>query len=278
MRGRALLGIGIFAFAAVALADGLPQEVIEQARRFSHVTAAGGQLSGDGDPPRFAISVSSTVVSPTLRTYADAKVSFGELSKPLEPITVGRSADGKTVWIGEDIEYAPDHTTTTLARVHATGLFDDGQLAVAWHLGEIAPPQGKKAAPIELLKLAKQIDPGAEAPAALFAKTIGDPAALAKTVSSRADTVMYGPEAADHFAGGAAIKSQLATWQLKFTIRDGVQAGVADSKTTAFVAAHVDARKPDGSVTPYRLMIIYDKVGADWQLVALHFSRAIDNS
>ncbi len=278
MRVGAVLGIGIFAFAAVAVADDLSADVIDLARRFSHVTAAGGQLRGDSDPPRFAISVSSTVVSPTFRTEADAKVSFGELSKPLEPITVGTSADGKTAWIGEDIEYAPDRTTTTLARVHATGLFDNAELAVAWHLGEIAPPQGKKASPIELRKLAKQIDEGAEAPAALFAKTIGDPVALANTVSSRADTVMYGPEAADRFAGGAAIKSQLVKWQLKLTIRDGVQAGVAESKTTAFVAAHVDARKPDGSVTPYRLMIIYDKVGAEWQLVTLHLSRAIDNS
>ena len=47
------------------------------------------------------------------------------------------------------------------------------------------------------------------------------------------------------------------------------------SKTTAYVAANVDATsqaRPNDKPLPYRIPVIYEQVGAAWQIVALHFS------
>jgi hypothetical protein len=86
---------------------------------------------------------------------------------------------------------------------------------------------------------------------------------------------MYGSELGERFVGGAKIKSQLATWNLGFTVKGGVQAGITQSQTVAFVAAYVDAKSvknPKGAVSPYRVFAIYEKTLLSWRLVSLHFA------
>jgi hypothetical protein len=163
-------------------------------------------------------------------------------------------------------------------RVHASGLVDATGYAIAWHVGQVtraanrAPPpaRGKPLAPA---KLPAGIDAGAEEVAKLFAASLANPATLAKTVSDRKDVVLLGSEADERYVGGAKVRATLLRWNLGFAVRDGIQAGLAPSKTTAWVAANVDAAKPGSKLTtPYRVLAIYDRKGSTWQLVLLHFS------
>src|SRR5262249_60023024 len=106
-----------------------------------------------------------------------------------------------------------------------------------------------------------------------FEATIGDVKAFAKTVSQRNDVVLYGSELAERTVGGNEVRAQLAKWKLAFKVRDGVQAGISSSKTTAWVAANLDASKPgDKKPTPYRALLVYEKhADTGWGVVPLHF-------
>lgn len=136
-----------------------------------------------------------------------------------------------------------------------------------------ARKEGKTLAP-----LGKKIDAGAEDVVKVFEASIGDPAKLAATVSPRKDVVLYGSDLPERYVGGAAVKKQLLQWDLSLKVRDGIQAGVSKGKTVAWVAANVDASpiKRKALPSPYRLLAIYEKVGASWQLVQASFSFAVN--
>ncbi len=122
--------------------------------------------------------------------------------------------------------------------------------------------------------LTEKIDAGAEAAVKTFTDTIGDPRALADSISKRTDVVLLGSDAPERFVGGGAVKAQLAKWKLAFEVRDGIQAGVSPKGSVAWVAANVDGypvAKPAAKL-PYRVTAIYEKSGTAWQLVVLHFS------
>lgn len=104
-----------------------------------------------------------------------------------------------------------------------------------------------------------------------FKATIGDPAKLAAAVSTRADVVLYGSGPKERYVGGAAARAQLARWKLALRVRDGINAGVTSSGEVAWVVANVDARAGRGKPVPYRLWVVYEKAGAGWQIVQLHF-------
>jgi len=163
---------------------------------------------------------------------------------------------------------------------HATVLWDHGGKqpeVVVWHIARVVAAKAQKAA---LTKgttpaaIAKKID-GAEELVKAFEASIGDPKALAKTVSDRKDVVLYGNEAKERTVGGAKVKAKLTAWNLGFTVRDGIQAGLTSSKTVGWVAANVNAKspkKPKDKPVPYRLLFIYEKKGTEWKLVNAHFS------
>jgi len=252
--------------------------------RFVELTAgqldAGGPIEG-ATPPRFAFTYRSAAVSP--KALDESATLLSDYASYVGETVAGTSADGKSAWLTVDITYAfpcgmEPCLKMILSRTHASGLLDTSGHAFAWHVGQTVvftekPPATKRGKPVAPAKIPSGIDAGAEDAAKLFKSSLGDPKALAKTVSDRKDAVLVGSEAAERYVGGAAIRKTLASWNLTFTVRDGIQAGIAPSKTTAWVAANVDAGKPgDKASTPYRVLAIYDKKGADWQLVLLHFS------
>ena len=105
--------------------------------------------------------------------------------------------------------------------------------------------------------------------------SIGDPKRLLASISERKDVVLYGSERPERTVGGAAVRTKLASWKLTFKVRDGVAAGLSASRTVAYVAANVDAEsqaRPKNKLMPYRLLLIYEKTGSSWQIVAAHFS------
>lgn len=120
-------------------------------------------------------------------------------------------------------------------------------------------------------KLARKVDKGAEAAAKLFESTFADARALAATVADRKEVVLQGSDKGDRAATGKSVSAMLASWNLKLSLRDGLQAGVV-GKSFAWVAANVDAVGAKGKPAPYEVLAIYEGSGSTWKLVALSFA------
>jgi hypothetical protein len=202
-----------------------------------------------------------------------------------DPRTVAFSANGEAAWLAADLatyQVCGDETCPKKPRVderfHATALFVGGPpwQPVMFHLA--AMQDGKAyAAAVEQSPLEAVPDRTGDTDdvVARFRTTIGDPAALAKTISPRADVVLYGTERKERFVGGKKVAATLAKWNLAFTVRDGLQAGTVAAGTVAWIAANVDAaskKRPGAAPMPYRLTAIYEMTRAGWKVVLLHFS------
>jgi hypothetical protein len=156
------------------------------------------------------------------------------------------------------------------AIAHGIALFE-GEQPIMWDLARIPKPKELAAAKGKALAaMPARIDPGAEDLVKQVTAALADPAALGKAISDRKDVVLYGSELAERYVGGATVRATLAKWKLAFKIHDGVQAALTSSKTVGFVAANVDAGK-----TPYQLVVICEKTGADWKIVQLSFGAGI---
>lgn len=221
----------------------------------------------------------------------DDPVSAGALASTFEGgaqsdnLVVAFSANGEAAWVAVDLatfEVCGDETCPKVpkpnARYHATALVTGGApwQPVMWHVGEALDSKAYAAA-----KLGTTLDEvparigRADAAVALFRATIGDPAALAKTVSTRADVVLYGTDRKERYVGGKKVAATLKKWSLAFTVVDGLVADTTASGTIAWVAANVDAvstKKPRAKPDPYRMTAIYEKTDAGWKLVNLQFS------
>lgn len=198
---------------------------------------------------------------------------------------VGFSANGEAAWIAADLttfEVCGDETCPRKPRVagryHATALFA-GRGAwqpVMWHVSYLFDTKEyaaavKRGAPDRVDDRTGYTDDVVE----LFRSTIGDPAAMAKTVSPRADVVLYGTDRKERVVGGKKVAAALQKWGLALTVRDGLQAGTTASGTVAWIAANVDARpskRPAAASTPYRVTVIYEQTRAGWKAVVVHFS------
>jgi len=266
-----------------AVAQGEPTK--SPAQRFVELTAGtqdGGIPLENATPPRFAFTGSAAAVSPA--SFEDCSTMLSDYASGMRDAVVGTSADGKSTWVATDIEYVfpcgmEGCEKIVHPRVHAAGLMDTSGHGIAWSVGVVGLGGKNKwsvqklGKPIAPAVLANGIDAGAEEPAKLFKTSLADPKALAKAISDRKDAVLFGSDAGERYVGGVAMRATLARWKLGFTVRDGIQAGVAPSKTTAWVAANVDGAKAgDKKGSPYRVLAIYDKKGSEWQLVLMHFS------
>lgn len=268
--------------APAARADGLDLKAITS--KLVELTAG----VGEGDiplenvtPPRFAFTSKAPVVSP--KAIEDSATMLSDYASRDGTPVVGKSADGKSAWVATDIIYVfpcgmEGCDKMVAPQVHASALMDATNHAVAWHVGVVVlaatkRPAPKRSKPLAPAVLATGIDAGADEVATVFKTSIADPKAFAKTISDRKDAVLLGSELPERYVGGAAMRATVLKWNLGFKVRDGIQAGLAPSKTTAWVAANVDAAKPgDKKSTPYRVLAIYDKQGGSWQLVLVHFS------
>lgn len=233
--------------------------------------------------PKFAFTTGDALADPPvdlLRT--DFEIGFW-----ITKSTVGLAGDGRTAWVSAHMAWAEPCGDETCPRVpRADGYYQGSMLLedrggwkpVAWHVA--TPIDAKIQA--KLLKdghvpaeLAHKVRGGAEDVVALFEGSIGDPKALARTVSTRADVSLFGSDLKERYVGGKKVAATLAKWNLAFKVRDGVQAGVSASGNVAWVAANLDAtsaKRPTARPTPYRGLFVYEKSDAGWKLVLAHFS------
>lgn len=272
----------------MASADAAPVARDKLPAYFAALTAGNGPLVDDLDvsPPRFVFTPGKTVIAP--ESLQAAATPLSDYGVEAGGAVIGAAADGQTTWVAVDIGYRfpcgmPGCEKIIAPKVHGVALLDANQQPVAWSLGLVVVGNTKPGRPSPRIKpitpvaLATAIDAGAEAAVAVFKASLGDAETLATSVAERKDAVMYGSELAERFVGSDAVRATLRKWKLGFRVRDGIQAGRASSKTTAWVAANVDAASRVGRKSQaYRVFVIYDKLGTDWQLVVLHFSTAAE--
>jgi hypothetical protein len=196
---------------------------------------------------------------------------------------VGFSADHKAGWIAADVSMEHyciamgcpprDPNPTLVSVVMVAELGRQWQpLAVAVRV----PASDKDAlAGGPPTAIARTIEPGAEDLAKLFDSSLGAPAAFAATVSPRKETTLYGSGPGEKSSGGAAVSAKIVKWALAIKVHDGVAAGVTANKQLGWAFANVDVRPvktPAAKPVPYRLTVIYERVGTAWQAVAIQFS------
>ncbi len=279
MRLGAWLAITLSAASALADAKEDLTSALEQ---------LGSRLGEDtARPPRFAFTDNDAHVAP--KKVADAQPVIGGVGAWSEKVVVAEAADRRSAWIAADLgghEVAcgmapcPPAPPPPITSHHALALAEKvgGDWHwIAWHIAPMV--DGKQQAQARKAGVFPAPIPrsiaGAEDVVKQLEATIGDPKRFAASISDRKDVVLYGSERPERTVGGPAVRAKLTAWKLAFKVRDGVVAGTTASKTVAFVAANVDATslaRPKDKPMPYRLLLIYEKVGAAWQVVAVHFS------
>jgi hypothetical protein len=249
---------------------------------------AGGYLT-QPRPPRFAFTEFGVDIAPKTVAEVHIKVSTG--MSP-EYAWGGLAADKKSAWIAAELKELPlacgmvgcdSLRDPDPPRVHATALAEkvgeDWQITASHVSLIVTGKQQKKALQQDVTpsELERSIA-GAEDVVKQLQSTLGDPKRLAASVSARKDVVLFGSEPDEHTTGGEAVRAQLLAWKLAFKVRDGIVAGKTASKALAYVAANVDATslaRPKDKPMPYRMFAIYEKTGAAWQIVLMHFSVVI---
>lgn len=289
MRTRKRTWMWMWIGAPLALALGAAGALADTEQELTDVLV---YLAGSTDElttpaPKLAFSNGDTHVAP--KRMADARPSIGGIGGWSEKVVVAEATDRKSAWIAADLgvfeiacgmEPCPKNPPKPVATHHATGLLEKIRGDWHWIAWHVAPfVDGKAQAKAAKAGVVPAVIPravtGAEDVVKLFESTIGDPKAFAASISKREDVVLYGSERAERTTGGAAVRAKLGAWKLAFKVRDGVVAGTTTSKTVAFVAANIDATpqaRPKDKPMPYRLLLIYEKTGASWQVVAAHFS------
>ena len=238
------------------------------------------------DVPKLAFTNNLTWEAPA--SIEEAVFGFPALSVVDKGKTVVGFADPDTAFISANVgEYSQCPAAgcgrqTPETWLRATAVFEKSNgiwQPLAW---AITPPIP---GPDQIQAMADGIVPdkisrnvtGAEAAVMLFETTIGDPKLFAATVSSRAETAMFGSEMGERYTG-AQVSKQIQGWNLIFKVRDGVRAGLSKSGKVAWVAANVDAlqnKRPKAKAIPYRMFLIYELVGTNWKLVHLQFSTSV---
>ena len=239
--------------------------------------------------PKFAFTMNKAYVNPPDFSTARPAPSLGWWT---QKVVLAEATDKQAAWIAADVgEHepacgAPSCTPPRpkVADYHASMLLErvgTDWRYVTWHIAwpVTAQAQAKAvSAGVTPSPLTREIGAGAEEVVKLFETSIADPKALAASVSTRKDVVLYGSALKERTVGGAKVKAMLARWKLAFKVRDGIQAGLTSSRSVAWLAANVDAgnpKKPKDKPVPYRLLVLYEKTAAGWKLVQAHFSFTV---
>ncbi|HUJ62580.1 MAG TPA: nuclear transport factor 2 family protein [Kofleriaceae bacterium] len=242
--------------------------------------AAENPYGHDMPDPRFALGNLDVRAGDDLSS-AHTDLAGGD--EVVDRVTIGLAGDGKSAWLAADLRYVGDcggdgpSCGKTLATGHVGAVFERGTpwQPVVWNVSNTTTAK-RQAEMIadgkQLAAIPDQIE-GADAAVGVFKASIGDPKALAASVSERKDTLLYGSADGERYTG-AQVKAKLAAWKLAFKVHDGIRAGLAAGGTVAWVAANLDATaagKP-GKPTPYRALFVYEHEGTRWALVQAQFS------
>jgi hypothetical protein len=234
--------------------------------------------------PRFAFSNDDAQWTGQM---SGVQPNFMASAVEIDKLLTGSSKDNSVIWFGADVKGVPQQGDCAPGPcppnkeppLHTTGLLErDGKewRWVAWHIAKPVSSKDQQAIDKQgtLPEALPKAVTGADDVVKVFEGSLADGKSLAATVSTRKEVVLYGSAKGERVVGGSKVKATLAKWNLKLTVRDGIQAGVTTNKQVAYLAANVDAvsaKKPGDKASPYRILAVYEKQGT-WKLVQLHFS------
>jgi ketosteroid isomerase-like protein len=196
-------------------------------------------------------------------------------------VAVVPSPGGHSAWAFDVVEVAGQRLAITAVLTNA----DDEWQVVAAALARTPSMREVRA---ELKKAAvvppgmagiKKIDPNASSAVDRFTRGFAEQQAWGDDLGSRTDAIVIGPSVGDVTRGKAEIK-KLWKKRLKGNVRLAAAGEVTAALTAdgqlAWVTAPVVKFADDDEPLPLREFAVFEKSGADWKLIALHESLALD--
>ncbi|HUJ57423.1 MAG TPA: nuclear transport factor 2 family protein [Kofleriaceae bacterium] len=225
-----------------------------------------------------------------LATRADALVALKQHVDPKAKhkpelrsgdLAVIASPGGRSAWAYDVVDVAGQPVALT-AVLSNTG---DVWLVTAAALAQTPPMRQVKAelkqdavVPPGMTGIAK-VDPGARAAVDKFQRGLATQQVWGDDLAMRSDAVVIGPSAGDLARGKAEIK-KLWKRRVKENVREvaagEITAGATPDGELAWVSAPVVKFDDLDEPLPLRVFLVFEKAGADWKLIALHESLALD--
>lgn len=194
----------------------------------------------------------------------------------------GDSANKRAYWASADL------AAGATARVdgHASALWektDSGWKLVAFSIVPTATSKQQQAAIKKGLTPPKIRDANAasgEYFLTVFDKVFGHDASDTVAADHK-EAVLFGSAPNERFVGGGAVQSTLKSWNLDFSIRDGLASGVTNGHLL-WIAGNMDARpagKDSATPTAYRVFLIFQGDGdGNYQLVHASFGAMTEQA
>ncbi len=252
----------------------------EVTQRLEQIASAGAKVAFE--VPRFAFTGNLSVDKPGSPRDVVRGLPTTALADPRYTAVVLVDAD--TAWVSAQLgehygcgECAKDPAEGWL---RATALFERapaGWQPIAWSITPPIPSGSQQEAMDDGIvpdKLARDTA-GADDVASLFESTIGDAKKFSATFSDRKETVLFGSELPERYAGAKA-KAQITAWNFRFSLRDGLRAGLSKSGSVAWLAANVDGT-PKGAKAgvPFRVFALYERTDKGWKVVQMQFATSV---
>jgi ketosteroid isomerase-like protein len=197
-------------------------------------------------------------------------------------LEVVASPGGHSAWAIDVIDIAGKPMTLTAVLTNADDIWQvqSAALAETPSMKSIREQLKKDAiVPPGLSGVAKS-DPGAKPALDKFTKGLADQEIWGADLGSRSDAIVIGPATGDVTRGKSEIR-KLWKKRTKANTRDTAAGDVSSSVTPdgelAWVSAPVVQFADDSDdPLPLRVFAVYEKAGADWKLIALQESLAVD--
>lgn len=196
-------------------------------------------------------------------------------------LAVVTSPGGHSAWAIDTLDVAGQTMTLTAILTNADDIWQVHAAALAEtpSMRSIRDELKKDAIVPPGLTAPAKVDDAARAAADKFTKGLADQQQWGDDLGSRSDAVVIGPASGDITRGKTDIKKM---WKkrIKANTRDtaagDVTASVTPDGELAWVSAPVVQFADDDDPLPLRLFAVYEKAGADWKLIALQESTAVD--
>jgi ketosteroid isomerase-like protein len=222
-------------------------------------------------------------------TRADALVALKALVDPKKKkpvvksgqLTIVASPGGHSAWAFDVVELDGQAMTLTAVLSNADDVWQVSAAALgATPSMKTVHSELKKDAivPPGMIGIAK-VDPKAKAAVDKLTRGLTAPAVWGDELGARSDAVAIGPGAGDVTTGKSAIKKlfeKRADAHVRATAAGQITAEVTADGELAWVTVPVVRFEDDTDPLPLRVFAVFEKSGAEWKMIALQESLAVD--
>ncbi len=265
-------------------AKGLVQEIYETVQHASNTDSLMALLV---DPlvvygPRGTDSLGSRAdVLVALQKMIDPKVNKKKPSVRSNQLVVVPSPGGHSAWAFDVVDIAGQSVAMTSILSNADDIWQVSAASLAaMPAMKIVRAELKKDAvvPPGTVGIAK-VDPNAKGAVDKFSRGLTDAKVWGDDLGSRSDAVVIGPGTGDVTRGKSDIKKlfrKRGKSNVRSTAAGDVTAAATSDGELAWVTQPVVRFADDVDPLPLRVFAVYEKNGADWRMIALQESLAVE--